>query len=381
MNAEVVGANSMQVLGLMSGTSLDAVDIALLETDGESICAIGPSGEKKLPATLRNQCFAAMRIARSPDGHYSRERFADLDRAIAEFQAAAVSDFLAHNGIGPAPVAAVGFHGQTILHRPARAGAIGETLQAGSAQVLADLIEIPVVYDLRAADIAAGGQGAPLAPVYHAALVRWSSLPLPVAVLNLGGVANVSWIGAQGELFAFDTGPANGPLDQLTLGHGLGRFDQDGHLAASGKVDEDRIKGWLTHSYFAAFVPKSLDRYDFSSDLVRDLSPPDGAATLAAFAAAAVAHALSLAPEMPAKLVVTGGGRYNPVIMEQLVERTTVPVIRAEDVGWLGDAIEAQAWAFLAARHIRGLPITFPGTTGVRRPLSGGRLAVPNAAE
>lgn len=362
----------------MSGTSLDAVDFAVIETDGERIEAFGPAGEEKLPESLRALLLDATAVAQTwSRGAPRPEIFAEADRAVVEFQGQAALRFLRNSGLAPTDIDLVGFHGQTVLHERPEAGQIGRTVQLGDPLSLARRLGTPVVYDLRGADVAAGGQGAPMAPVYHAALVAYSDLPRPVAVLNLGGVSNLTFIDASGSILAFDAGPANGPSDQWVERHGRGRFDDGGRLASAGRIHEARILQWLTRPYFARFEPKSLDRYEFTPDLVEDLSLEDGAATLAAFSAACVAHAVRQAPIQPERVIVCGGGRHNQAVMTQLGRRVPVPVIKAEAAGWRGDALEAEAWAYLGARAARGLPISFPGTTGVREPMSGGRLVRP----
>jgi anhydro-N-acetylmuramic acid kinase len=249
-------------------------------------------------------------------------------------------------------------------------------VQLGDGALLARLAGRPVVYDLRAADVAAGGQGAPLAPVYHRALAA-DIAERPVAVLNLGGVANITWIGRDGTLIAFDTGPASAMIDdwvQTKLGK---PFDADGRIAARGAVHESIVADYLRHPHFAELPPKSLDRNAFSLDAVAHLSPEDGAATLAAFTAASIAQSLSHLPEPPQLLVISGGGRRNDTMVAMIAQRTGIDIQHAEDFGIDGDGVEAEAWAFLAVRSALGLPITFPGTTGVSGPLTGGVRADP----
>lgn len=365
----------MRVLGFMSGTSLDAVDLALLETDGREIGGFGPAGERELPDALRRRCLEATAEAQGWTGGPQPGVFAEVALAVAEFQAEAALDFLRAHGLSPSEVDAAGFHGQTLLHLRPAPGRPGRTIQLGDPHLIARRLGAPVVYDLRQADMAAGGQGAPLAPAYHAALVRRSGFRGSTAVLNLGGVSNLTFVGADGELTAFDAGPANGPLDQWIEGHGEGRYDEGGRISASGRVDEARLRSWLSLPYFEVFGPKSLDRFEFTPRLVEDMALADGAATLAAFSAACVAHALNQAPERPERVIVCGGGRRNAAIMGELRRRAACPVLAAEEVGWRGDSVEAEAWAFLAARSLAGLPITYPGTTGVAEPLTGGRVA------
>jgi len=353
-------------IGLMSGTSLDGVDAAWIETDGERIGALGPAitlpYDDALRGLLRDLLDRAPTLA-SDD--------ADLRRATAlltQRHAEAV------RALGR-DATIVGFHGQTILHRPdAR-----RTWQIGDAALLARHTGLPVAHDFRSADVAAGGEGAPLAPVFHAALA--APLPKPLAVLNIGGVANVTWIGADGALVAFDTGPGNGPLDDWTRRHTTRAYDADGRLASSGTVDAGVLGRLLADPYFARPAPKSLDRLDFARTLAASgldaLSPADGAATLAAFIAGAVAAAPLPAP--PVTWIVCGGGRRNPVIMRALRAALAAPVEPAEAHGWDGDAIEAQCFGLLAARVKRGLPLTYPGTTGVAAPLAGGAIVAPPA--
>jgi anhydro-N-acetylmuramic acid kinase len=240
---------------------------------------------------------------------------------------------------------------------------------------MAARLGVPVVYDFRSADVAAGGQGAPLSAVYHMGLLRALGAGPDTAVLNLGGVANVSWWDGADTVVAFDTGPANAPINDFIKSRGLGAMDRDGALALRGNVDEARLARRLDHAYLAQPYPKSLDRFDFGFDWVEGLSDADGAATLTAFSAAAVGKALDLLPERPTRLIVCGGGRRNPALMAALNQRAGIEAVPAEVVGWRGDAIEAECFAFLAVRSLRGLPLSFPTTTGVPAPMTGGRIA------
>jgi anhydro-N-acetylmuramic acid kinase len=368
----------MRVLGFMTGTSLDAVDMAVLETDGEAILGFGPAGERKLSAATRSVVEAATKAALQWPWDAPRPSvFEDAARAIAEEHLVAARSFMAEYGLTAADLDLAGFHGQTVLHQPANAErTVGRTVQLGDAQRVADGLGIPVAHDFRSADVAAGGQGAPLAPIYHEALVRWSRLELPVAVLNLGGVGNVTLVG-DGPLEAFDTGPANGMIDLLVQARTGARCDLNGDLARVGTVDEAVLAAYLDHPYFRRTGAKSLDRFDFSLDPVAALSLEDAATTLTAFAAETVAIGLRSRHEAPRRVIVCGGGRHNPVLMAEIARRSSIPVATAEDVGWRGDSIEAEAFAYLAARTARGLPISFPGTTGVAAPMVGGRIATP----
>jgi anhydro-N-acetylmuramic acid kinase len=368
----------MRVLGFMTGTSLDAVDMAVLETDGETIDGFGPAGERKLTDSTRDLALAATEAARAwPRGAPEPEIFARAARAVAEEHLAAGESFLAEHGLAWSDFDLVGMHGQTVLHERPQPGRVGRTVQLGDAGWLARRIGRPVAFDFRSADVAAGGEGAPLAPVYHLARLVASGHRAPSAVLNVGGVANITLVSPAEELFAFDTGPGNGMIDLLVQDRGAGRFDREGQLAAAGQADSRVLEQLLSHGYFAAPPPKSLDRYDFPLDVLQGLSIEDAAATLTAFTAEAVGKAFEHAREAPSSLIVTGGGRHNPEIMKALRRRTPVEVLSAEDAGWRGDAIEAEAFAYLAARTARGLPISFPGTTGVAAPMTGGRIVNP----
>jgi anhydro-N-acetylmuramic acid kinase len=359
----------LRTIGLMSGTSLDGVDAAYIETDGERIGRLGPSLTLPYDPALRRELRALLERAEeiAPDDPHLRDIEARLTKRHAEAVAA----------IGLA-ADLIGFHGQTILHRPRRPGRLGppRTWQIGDAAWLARATGITVAYDFRSADVAAGGQGAPLVPVFHAALCQ--PVPKPVAILNLGGVANVTYIGLDGTLIAFDTGPANGPLDDWARRSTGEDYDRDGRLALAGQPDGAVLARLLAHPYLAAPPPKSLDRLEFGRALAEagaaELSPEDGAATLVAFCACAVAAAARHFPEPPLQWLVTGGGRRNPALMRALAGALEAPVRPVEVAGWNGDALEAQAFGFLAARVAKGLPLTFPGTTGVPAPLPGGRL-------
>ena len=304
--------------------------------------------------------------------------FAEAEAALTRAQSTAVTEFLQANRIPAADIEVIGFHGQTVLHRAPADGRPGRTRQLGDGALMARLTGIDTVHDFRSADVAAGGQGAPLAPIYHVALLRASGAGQaagePGAVLNLGGVGNItSWDGKAG-IVAFDTGPGNAPLNDWIRRHGAGEMDRDGLIAAAGRVEEARLQQLLAHPWLDRPFPKSLDRDDFSASMVDGLTLQDGAATLTAFTAGCVARAVGLLPVRPLRLVVCGGGRRNPTLMRMLAERTGIDIQDAEMLGWRGDAIEAECFAYLAQRCRRGLPISFPGTTGVATPATGGVL-------
>jgi anhydro-N-acetylmuramic acid kinase len=349
----------------MSGTSVDGVDVALIETDGEKVRSAGAF----LTVPYADEARRRIRAAFGADAPNDATRAAE--RAVTEAHVDAVRQWSRESGTALSTLDLVGFHGQTITHRPERRF----TWQIGDGAALARALGVRVVSDLRTADVRAGGQGAPLVPVYHAALAH--GLPKPLAVVNVGGVANVTWIGADGALLAFDTGPGNGPIDDWCARRAGLRFDRDGALAAAGKVDRARVERFSEHRYFALAPPKSLDRGDFGDGWAEGLSVADGAATLTRGTARAIALAARHFPAPVTQWVISGGGARNPALLKAIAEETRGKVVTADSLGWNGDALEAQAFAFLAVRSLRGLPISFPGTTGVPRPLTGGRVDEP----
>lgn len=361
----------MLAIGLMSGTSLDGIDAALIDTDGEGeVRPLAFRGEPYSDAA-REQLAAATALALTFDRPRASPDIVAAGELIDRTHAFAVHKLLRDAGVAAADVAVIGYHGQTVAHRPDR----GWTWQIGDGAVLARATGIAVVSDMRSADVAAGGQGAPLLPIYHAALT--AGLERPVAVLNLGGVGNVTFVGEDGALVAFDTGPANGLIDSWVEAETGARYDADGALAASGHVDEAVLTAMLDHPYFAAPSPKSLDRNDFTIQPARGLSAADGAATLTAFTAATVAEALDQLPARPKRLIVAGGGRHNPTLLRMIGERTGIAPEASDTLGWDVDAMEAEGFAYMAVRTLKGLPISFPGTTGVPHPLPGGRVDRP----
>jgi anhydro-N-acetylmuramic acid kinase len=347
-------------LGLMSGTSCDGIDAALLTTDGRAQVAFGPVLSEPYPEDFRGRLRAVL------GGHGA---VANVSEELTRRHAAVVDRLLKRADLMPAAIQVLGFHGQTILHEPEKR----RTWQIGDGALLAKLTGIDTVSDFRSADVAAGGQGAPFVPLYHQALA--AKLARPLAVLNIGGVANVSFIGDdEDSLLAFDTGPGNALIDDWAFRHTGRPVDEDGRLASAGRVDRKALASLMSHGYFALAAPKSLDRDAFDPAAVSQLSPADGAATLVAFTAASIAHSREALPEAPGRWLVTGGGRHNPALMAALARLVEAPVRPVEAVGWDGDALEAQAFAYLAVRSLAGLPLSLPTTTGVARPTCGGRL-------
>ena len=358
------------VIGMMSGTSMDGVDAAILVTDGEAIAGTGPTlfrpyaeDEKAL---LRKALVEARTIGdRSSRPAALREAEAMVTEAHAE-----VATTLRRN-FGK-PVQLIGFHGQTVFHAPERR----LTVQIGDGRTLAERTGIPVVFDFRAADVAAGGQGAPFVPLYHQALVRSSGLKGDVVVANIGGVANITRIGVDGGISSGDTGPGNALMDDVARARTGAAMDAHGALAQRGTPDHDRVATQITAPWFDLPIPKSLDRDAFDSGFVADLSVEDALATLAAFTARSLAKGIAIAGGADV-IVVSGGGAHNPVLLRMLAEATGAEVNRAKDLGWDGDFVEAQAFAYLAARSVAGLPLSLPETTGVPYPMPGGVLAEP----
>jgi anhydro-N-acetylmuramic acid kinase len=353
----------------MSGTSMDGVDAAFIETDGVGHLVLGENASTDFDPDFR----AALRsfVASVPErGASPQER--GIEATLTDLHVRAVERLLSQLKMRPDQIDLIGFHGQTVWHRPQQR----LTWQMGDAQRLADAAGITVVSDFRTADVKAGGQGAPLVPVFHAALAR--DIEKPAVIVNIGGVGNITWIGGDGTLLAFDTGPGNGLIDDWVSKHARQPMDEGGRIAAAGRVDDGVLQRMLAHGYFDQRPPKSLDRHDFTLGPVAHLSAEDGAATLTAFTAASITAGLKHCPAKPKRLLVTGGGRHNPIMMAFISKYAGIPAESVDSQGWQGDAVEAQAFAYLAARSVRGLPITFPGTTGVASPMTGGIVTPPS---
>lgn len=354
-------------LGLMSGTSLDGIDAALIRTDGHRIHAHGPNLTQPYDDADRALLFACLK---------GKGDEAEASRMLALRHAEAVEALLTRANLRAEDVCVLGFHGQTIRHAPEQ----GITHQIGDAALLARRTRIATVADFRSNDVRHGGQGAPLVPLYHAALA--ANLPRPIAIVNIGGVANITWIGeGENNITAFDTGPGNALLDDWVRDHTGAHFDENGQLSAAGALDEAILERFLEHNYFQAPPPKSLDRNGFSAfarALVSNLSVEDGAATLLHFTAASIAAAAARLPSAPHQWLIAGGGRHNHTLMQLL--RSYLPnVSPIESSGFNGDALEAEAFAYLAVRSLLGMPLSLPATTGVKQPTTGGTLYTPSA--
>ncbi len=362
-------AGAVWALGTMSGTSLDGVDAAMVQTDGVTISAFGPHAYRAYTVPERETIRAAL-------GQWPGDAaVAAATEVVEQAHAEVLSRF--------AGVDVLGFHGQTLAHEPAGRG----THQAGNGALLAELLVLTTVWDFRSNDVRLGGQGAPLAPFFHHACARWAGLSEPVAFLNLGGVGNITWVdpaipSPQSACLAFDTGPANAPINDLMQVRRSVAQDDSGALAARGTPDEATITRFLQHSFFFRMPPKSLDRNDFHTLLpaVAQFSDPDAAATLTHAAAASVARACEHFPRPVAQILVTGGGRHNATLMKALATRTGLPIAPVESIGLNGDMLEAQAFAYLAVRVLRGLPTSGPTTTGVPAAVGGGQISRASAA-
>ncbi len=363
----------LRVIGLMSGTSMDGVDAAWVETNGETVTAFGPSEALSFPPDFRawlHKFISEVPAKDHPD-------VAAIEADLTDLHATAVKAVIAKAGAAPD---LIGFHGQTIWHRPK----LSLTWQIGDGARLAKSVGVPVVYDFRANDVKHGGQGAPLMPLFHVALS--AHMPKPVGVLNIGGVSNITWIGERVDglngnsfpfaILGFDTGPGNALMDDWMLKHTGQAMDENGQAARSGTVNEQRLAELMITPFIRQRPPKSLDRLAFDASVLNGLSVEDGAATLAEFTAATVAASLMHCPSKPQRLLVTGGGRRNPVLMERLSALMHIPIEPVEVTGWNGDMMEAQGFAYFAARSVRGLPLTYPEVTGAPTPLEGGVLAL-----
>jgi anhydro-N-acetylmuramic acid kinase len=351
----------LTAIGLMSGTSMDGIDAAIVRTDGLSVVETGAAATVPYRTALRKRL---QRLVTDQGRDKNEARAVEREITLAHIEA--VERLLAGSGLAAADIDIVGFHGHTVFHNPAER----VTWQIGDSELLAERTGIDVVGQFRVADVKAGGQGAPLVPLYHAA--RAAELEKPLAVLNIGGVANVTWLGADGEIFAFDCGPGNALIDDFVHARTGAPYDASGTLSLSGIADAAVLTRLLDNPYFDLPPPKSLDRNAFDASVVAGLSAPDGAATLAAFTVQAAARSVLEIGE-PKRLLVCGGGRLNRALMAGLSAALKgVEVGLVENVGWRGDALEAEAFGYLAVRSLKGLPLSLPTTTGVPQPMPGG---------
>lgn len=358
-----------RAIGLMSGTSIDGIDAAVVETDGFG--HVRPL--EFIPYTYDSAFRAKLRTLFGKCDGSKNPEIADIERELTELHADIVKKLIQQMNGHAGVIDVIGFHGQTICHKPQQ----GVTRQIGDGALLAKVTGIPVVNDFRSADIRAGGQGAPLVPLYHRALA--ADLPKPIAIVNVGGVSNITWIGDDSDdgIVAFDVGPGNAPLDDWVLHHTGQSFDEYGVLAASGKIHHPLVDKFMKQAFFAKKPPKSLDRNSFKKLVPTTLSAADGAATITQMIARSVAKSLDFMPRKPRHIYVTGGGRLNNTFMRFLSDLIDITVSPVDDLGWSGDALEAEAFAYLAVRSRLGLPLSVPGTTGVKEPVTGGKFYAP----
>ncbi|MEI8321084.1 MAG: anhydro-N-acetylmuramic acid kinase [Alphaproteobacteria bacterium] len=356
--------NAQWVVGMMSGTSLDGIDVAAIKTDGLSVFEIGPA--KLYPYDIE----FVEEIRRILGSHEETPYIKELEKKLTVLHAEAYENFLKTFNIPRAEIKLIGFHGHTILHESPKKFPKGRTWQLGDGALLSEMTKTPVVWDMRQNDVQHGGEGAPLVPVYHQALLR--NFQKPVAVLNVGGVANITWI-SDDDLVAFDTGPGNALINDWVWKKLQIPYDVGGAIAAKGKCDQKVLEHFGRNPYFAIKPPKSLDRNEFSLEVVEHLSVEDGAATLTEMTVLGVFKALQFLPETPKVWYISGGGRHNKTLCQRLEHYLKPACVDSIDIlNTDGDFVEAQAFAFLAMRSVKGLPLSFPHTTGVAVPLAGG---------
>lgn len=360
----------IKALGLMSSSSLDGVSASVIITDGLDVYDVGRSVTVPYDDDLRERLAHIQGL--KPITPELTAEFKLLNEEITRVHAQIAQEVMDFVG---SPVDVIGFHGHTVLHDAKNS----YTCQLGDGQLLANLMQTKVVNRFSNADIIAGGQGAPLVPSYYASLI--DKFPKPAAVVNIGGISDITWVGNDGEMLAFDIGPGNAPINDWVMRHAGLHMDYDGKLAVTGQIHGKVLANLMRHKFFAEYPPKALDRDSFKDKLehLEGLTLADGAATVTAFIAEAIAYSMVLyLPQMPQKIVVCGGGSKNPTLMRFLRQRLEkVEVLTASDLGWRPDTIEAQAYAFLAARRLYHLPASFPTTTGVREPVVDGELYLP----
>ncbi len=358
-----------RVLGLMTGTSIDGIDVALIETDG--LGYVKPLAFMPNPYDFEFR-KKLRRYLGNPRGREDLDVCA-FEHELTELHAEIVSRFRQKYPDLCEKIDLVGFHGQTIWHNPKQR----RTIQLGDGALLARMINIPVINDFRAADILAGGQGAPLVPLYHRALSL--DLPKPLAIFNIGGVSNVTWVGGEhdDQILAFDVGPGNALIDDWVLRHTGEPYDEYGLLAAGGHIDVELVETAMANKFFKKRPPKSLDRDEFKHLVPEDISVADGAATLTKITCCGIVESLKFMPQLPQQIYVAGGGRLNTTMMRWIAELSNIPANPVDILGWSGDGLEAEAFAYLAVRSRLGLALSVPGTTGVPEPLTGGAYHTP----
>ena len=362
-------------IGLMTGTSNDGnIDIAALQTDGNKIIDFGPfelfSYEDM---EIKELIFKTFQEAKKWNFEGKEpEIFSIIEKKITLEQSKAVQKFIDKYKLNKDYISCIGFHGLTVLHQPFSSNTVSrKTKQLGDGKMMADYLQLPVVNNFRSNDIKHGGQGAPLAPIYHLALANYIK-EKDVVFLNIGGVSNITYVGDNDELIALDCGPGNAPIDDFVRYHKKGSMDRDGKFAKLGNVNHDLVNEFMENDFFNLPYPKSLDRNNFNFDNIYKLSLEDGCATIVKIIVSGISKALQLLPNKPSKILTSGGGRKNQAIIKDLTLETKIQCKNIDDHNLRGDAIEAEAFAFLAVRSLNKLPLSFPGTTGVKYPVTGG---------
>lgn len=376
-NGSVNNKNSqILAIGLMSGTSLDGVDAAIIKTDGHIVKRYGKACHIPYSKEQREMLQEAFALAKREGNPNARSNsILNAEGVINDLHCEAVKEIIKLNGLKTEDIAVVGFHGQTLLHNPDK----GWSWQIGDGRELARRLGIKVVNDFRRYDVEHGGQGAPLVPIFHHALLPKQEIDFPIALLNIGGVANITWFDGNdpNDMMAFDTGPGNALLDDWVRKHSDLPYDKDGAMSSNGKVQEILVNDLMKHDFFKEMPPKSLDRDTFDVSAISILSPEDGAATLIAFTVCAIKMAEIMCPDFVKKWYVCGGGAHNPTMMKMLSDELFGDVENISSLGFDGDYVEAEAFAYLAVRKLYDLPITFPGTTGINEPSTGGVINDP----
>ncbi len=346
-----------RAIGLMSGTALDGIDVALIETDGFGYAKVLDS----MGFDYTEQDRALLRAVLGRVDYDDEVR--EAENLLTDLHIKALEKFGHVADV-------IGFHGQTLFHDPDNA----RTFQIGGGAKMAREIGVDVVCDFRSNDMENGGQGAPFLPLYHQAKMAASGVELPLCILNIGGVSNVTFIGKNGQILAFDLGPGNALMDDFISQRTGKKFDKNGGLAKIGQLNVGLIEGWMGNDYFGLPAPKSLDRDVWDVSGIEGLSDADGMATLSAFTTLAIARGAELLPQKPQRWFVCGGGRHNGFLMESLCDKLAADVQSVEALGWNGDATEAEGFAYLAVRSLLGEPLSLPSTTGVKTPVTGGVL-------
>lgn len=359
---------TFNALGILSGSALDGVDIAYIRTDGVDVYETGHMMSVPYEESLRQKVRSILGIR--PDTPENQALLNEVEEELTTFWAQAVREYIETYDV---KIDVIGLEGHTVCNDPKE----HYIYQLGDGHLLAQLTGIQVVYNFHAADIAAGGQGAPLDVTFYNAVT--SQYPRPLAVVDISSISSIAWLGSYGEMVAFNSGPGNAAIDEWVFKHAGMHMDYNGKLAIMGHINEQIVAAMMKHKYFAQYPPKSTHREEFREKLehLEGLSLEDGAATATAFVAESIAYSLLLyVPDIPKRIMVCGGGAKNPTLMRFLRQKlANIEVCTAEDWGCDSLAVDVQAVAYLAVRRLHFLPISFPTTTGVIEPMVGGKIA------